>query len=295
MEYAFEIWDVFSRRRLLGNPLAVFPDATGIADEHMGAIAREMAHSETTFVLPRAEAIEHQKGVKVRIFSKAGAEMPFAGHPTLGTAFALWTKRQTRTDVEGHSIVLDENIGPIPVRFVDQDGAWEGEMLQTDPVFAEVHEARALAPLLGVAGPDIDAKLPLENISTGRPNVIVPLRSREAMRRVAVDWRGLDAYFASGDRERGVYLLVQESGRWYARKPTRSGDDPVTGSAGGCAAAYLVKYGLVESGARVVLHQGAEVKREGEMVVSAQLAGGRVTAVKVGGSAVLSARGTLTL
>jgi trans-2,3-dihydro-3-hydroxyanthranilate isomerase len=295
VDLAFEIWDVFSRERLLGNPLAVFPDATAVPDEQMGAIAREMAHSETTFVIPRAASVEQEKGVRVRIFSKAGTEMPFAGHPTLGTAFALWTKRQTRTDVEGHSIVLAENIGPIPVRFFDRDGIWEGEMLQTDPVFAETHAASVMAPLLGLTAGDIDAALPLENISTGRPNVVVMLRSRDAMRRVSVNWREVDSYFASGDRERGVYLLTHDGGRWFARKPTRSGDDPVTGSAGGCAAAYLVKHGLAESGARVVLHQGFEVKRQGAMLVSARLEGKRVTGVMVGGSAVLSARGVLTI
>jgi len=295
MDVAFEIWDVFSRERLLGNPLAVFPDASSVPEAQMGAIAREMAHSETTFVIPRAEGVEHEKGVRVRIFSKAGMEMPFAGHPTLGTAFSLWTKRQTRTDVEGHCIVLDENIGPIPVRFFDRHGMWEGEMRQTDPVIAEVHPPATLAPLLGVAVSDIDPALPLENISTGRPNVIVVLRSRDAVGRVAVDWRGLDGYFASGDRERGLYLLTREGDRWFARKPGRTGDDPVTGSAGGCAAAYLVRHGLVKEGDRVVLHQGSEVKRQGEMVVSARLDGKRVTGVMVGGSAVLSARGVLTI
>jgi trans-2,3-dihydro-3-hydroxyanthranilate isomerase len=282
MEVGFEIWDVFTRERLLGNPLAVFPDAARLTDAQMGAIAREMAHSETTFIVPRPDAVERERGVRVRIFSKAGDEMPFAGHPTLGTAFSIWKKRPTQT------VVLEENIGPITVEFASHAGNWEGEMLQPAPVFAEQYDARVMAPLLGVGTEDLDTSLPIENVSTGRPNAIVVIRSREAAARVSPDWRRLP-------KDLGVYLLVRDGGQWFARKPTPLGDDPVTGSAGGCAAAYLVRHRQVESGARIVLHQGAEVKRQGQMVVSARAGGSTIRDVKVGGSAVLSARGTLTL
>ena len=289
----FEIWDVFTQERLRGNPLAVFPDAMGIPESQLGAIAREMAHSETTFVYPRPVATERREGVRTRIFSRAGTELPFAGHPVLGTAFAIWTVNQTRSDLSGNAVTLSLPVGPVPVAFHGS----EGVMTQPDPVFAERHEAKVLAPLLGLNVEDIDAALPLENVSTGRPNVLVMIKERGAVRRASFDWRNLDAYFAAGDRERGVYLLTRDvelpSAQFHARKVTKAGDDPVTGSAAGCAIAWLVMHGVVEPGKRVVIEQGSEINRLGQLFASAEMSGGKVSAVKVGGSAVLAARGTL--
>ncbi len=286
----FEVWDVFTHQKLRGNPLAVFPDATGIPESQLSAIAREMAHSETTFVYPRAAAVEIREGVRTRIFARAGTEMQFAGHPVLGTAFSLWTVRKTPT------ICLRLPVGAVPVTFEGTEGQGaEGEMTQPDPVFAETHEASALAPLLGLTPNDIDTHLPLENVSTGRPNVLVMVKTREAVRKASFDWRGLDAYFAAGDKERGVYLLTrdveQPSAQFHARKVTKAGDDPVTGSAAGSAIAWLVKHGAVEAGKRIIIEQGSEVNRRGELFASAQSNG----QVKIGGGAVCSSRGFLML
>ena len=246
--FAYEIWDVFTGERFSGNPLAVFPDATAIPDSQLGAIAREMAHSETTFVYPRASGLEGKEGVRTRIFSRAGTELPFAGHPVLGTAFCLWSVNPKRTSTSGDSIQLQLSVGVVPVVFRGTGTGAGGEMTQPEPVFAEMHEAKTLAPLLGLDVGDIDASVPLQNVSTGRPNVMVMLRTRAAVKRAALDWRGLDAYFASGNRERGIYLMTrdveQSSANFHARKPTRVGDDPVTGSAGGCAMAWFVRHKL---------------------------------------------------
>lgn len=294
----YELWDVFTAERYRGNPLAVFPDASRLPESRLGDIAREMNLSETVFVYPRPAAVERREGVRARIFSKTGAEMPFAGHPVLGTAFALWSLHRRRTDSSGAVLRLQLPVGVVPVEFQrPQEGAWEGIMTQPDPVFAEQHEAAVLAPHLGLRAQDVENSPPLQTVSTGRPNVLVMVKNREALRRAAFDWRALDAYFAAGDRERGVYLLTHDvesrRAQFHARKVTRSGDDPVTGSAAGCAIAWLVRHGLVPSGQRVILEQGSEVNRPGFLLASALQEGGRITQVRIGGQAIRCATGML--
>lgn len=283
---------------MLGNQLAVFPDASAIPEDKLPAIAREMAFSETTFVYPAEASREHQ-GVRTRIFAKDGSELPFAGHPVLGTAFALWSVNPKRTATAGTSLTLDLPAGPIIVDFHQRDGAWEGEMLQPEPVFAGAHEATTLAPLLGLQPDDFDAVFPPETASTGRPNAIILLNNRDAVRRATPDWRALEAYFAQGLPETGIYLLTRDvenpQAAFHARKPTRTGDDPVTGSAGGAAIAWLVKCGLARPGERLVIEQGSEVHRRGFLSGSAELVAGKITSVRVGGRAVRTISGTLTL
>src|SRR5882757_3218033 len=131
--------DVFTSRPLEGNPLAVFPDAAGLSDEQMQAIAREMNLSETTFIFPRDAAIEAERGVRVRIFT-VEEELPFAGHPTLGTAFAL------RGTGEAKEVVLELNVGKVPVRFEETPGhPTFGEMTQPNPDFGVQHDREAVA------------------------------------------------------------------------------------------------------------------------------------------------------
>lgn len=290
--FAFEWWDVFTTQPLSGNQLAVFPDARGLSDAEMQRIAREMNLSETTFVLPRDKATEASHGVKVRIFTR-DQEIPFGGHPALGTACLLRER-------VGDLVKLDLSVGTVPVSFTRQrDGLIFGDMLQTEPIFAETHEHARIAPLLGLQLADLDSSLPIQNVSTGRPNLIVMLRSLDAIRRLQVNWNGARAYFSSGDTQRGFYVLTREvetQGVFlHARKPSAAQEDPATGSAAGCAIAWLVKNGLVESGQRVRFEQGIELKRPGELHVSAAKAGDRIHDVKVGGYCVRVMRGQLTL
>ena len=131
--------DVFTSRPLEGNPLAVFPDGRGLSDEQMQALAREMNLSETTFVMPRDAAAERSHGVRVRIFT-VEEELPFAGHPTLGTAFLL------RGSSGASEVVLDLNVGKVLVRFEDPPGQPTfGEMTQVDPKFGPTHDREAVA------------------------------------------------------------------------------------------------------------------------------------------------------
>src|SRR6201984_2654896 len=161
-------WDVFSSNPLEGNSLAVFSDARGLNDAEMQAIAKEMNLSETTFILPSEASIEKERGVRVRIFT-VQEELPFAGHPPLGTAFALrGTSRAPQVD-------LDLNVGKIQVKFEDGPSPF-GEMTQMDPSFGIVHDREAVARATGLRSEDFDSSLPIQTVSTGIPFTIAPLR-----------------------------------------------------------------------------------------------------------------------
>lgn len=274
----YEVWDVFTDRPLAGNQLGVFFNAAGLSTEAMLAITREMNFSECTFV---------EKGFRVRIFSRT-QEMPFAGHPTLGTAFALWN----RAGRKPARITLELNIGPVPVDFTAPS---TGIMIQPEPVFGEKHEAAVIAKLIGVHASDIDPAHPIQNVSTGRPNLIVMLKSLKALQSVQYDWPAIDAYFASGDRQRGFYLITQETRdktrQFHTRKLAKGYEDAVTGSAAGSAIAWLVEHGVVPSGKQVIFEQGTEIQREGQAMVSAEKVNGKTTRVRVGGSSVLVMQG----
>src|SRR6267154_1619470 len=158
--FPFTQFDVFSSNPLEGNPLAVFPDGRGLSGDQMQAIAREMNLSETTFVLPRDAATERERGVRVRIFT-VEEELPFAGHPTLGTAFVL------RGPTGAKEIALDLNVGIVPVRFEEVVGSPVfGEMTQKDPVFGLKHDREAVVRLAGLQDGDIDPSLPVMTVST---------------------------------------------------------------------------------------------------------------------------------
>src|SRR5690242_2634954 len=162
--------DVFSSRPFEGNSLAVVPDARGLSDQLMQALAREMNLSETTFVLPRDPAIERERGVRVRIFT-VQEELPFAGHPTLGTAFAL------RGSTGAGEVALELNVGRVPVRFEDaaEQPAF-GEMTQAEPKFGPTHDRETVLRATSLRDGDIDPSLPIQTISTGLPFTVVPLR-----------------------------------------------------------------------------------------------------------------------
>jgi len=181
-------WDAFSSTPLEGNSLAVFSDARGLTDPEMQALAKEMNLSETTFIFPRDAATERERGVRVRIFT-VQEELPFAGHPTLGTAFAL------RAGSTNKTIVLDLNVGKVPVAFEDAPGKPTfGEMTQVDPVFGIQHEREALAKAIGLNLDDFDSSLPIETISTGMPFTITPLKSLAVIQRLRVDLQRTGEY-----------------------------------------------------------------------------------------------------
>src|ERR1700691_4526244 len=179
--YAMAQWDVFTSAPLEGNSLAVFPDGRGLSDAEMQAIAKEMNLSETTFILPRDAATERERGVRVRIFT-VEEELPFAGHPSLGTAFAL--REQNGAD----EVVLDLNVGKVPVVFEHANGKPAfGEMTQVDPKFGIQHDRDAVARATGVPVEDFDDSLPIETVSTGVAFAIAPLKSLAALQRLQIN------------------------------------------------------------------------------------------------------------
>lgn len=282
--------DVFTSRALEGNALAVFTDARGLTAAEMQAIARETNLSETTFVLPDPAARPGDP-VRVRIFT-VGEEVPFAGHPTLGSAFVL------RGGGRASEIVLALAVGEIPVRFEDREDGTFGEMRQRDPVFGREHAHADVARALGIAEGELDASAPIQTVSTGLPFAVVPFRSLDTLRALRVDWARADGYLAGTDA-RFFYLVWRDAGapapRLRARMIFYGGEDPATGSAAGCCAAWLVRNGLVGPGERVLLEQGEEVHRPSRIVVRA--GGGRdaVADVHVGGYVIEVARGELRL
>jgi len=290
--YPFVQVDVFTSRQLAGNPLAVFTDGRGLSDLEMQALAREMNLSETTFVLPRDAATERARGIRVRIFT-VREELPFAGHPTLGTAFVL------RGPSEAGEIVLDLSVGRVPVRFHPSLGPAFGEMTQVDPVFGRVHEREAVAEAAGLDQAEIDPDLPVETVSTGIPFTVVPLRSLATLRALRVDVSRMTAYLSGGEGVDAFYFVTRDTRdpavRLRARMIFHGGEDPATGSAAGCAAAYMVEHGLARPEERVLIEQGAEALRESRIYVRAARTGSTVRDVRVGGEVVEVLRGEVTL
>lgn len=263
--------DVFAEAPLEGNMLCIFTDGRGLTDAEMQALARETNLSETTFIIPRDPEVEAECGVKVRIFT-VQEELRFAGHPTLGTASWLyWNHPVLRGSA---TIMLDLPVGPTPVRFETQDKARPGifgTMQQGAPVFGRIHDRAAVAHALGLAVQDIMVDPPIQTVSTGMAFCIVPLRSLEVAAGLAIPQAAAQAYLAGTDAK-FFYCITAASGKhahWHNRMQFHNGEDPATGSAAGCAIAWLVRHGLVASGQDTVFEQGVEINRPSRLYTQA--------------------------
>jgi trans-2,3-dihydro-3-hydroxyanthranilate isomerase len=240
----------------------------------------------------RDAGVEKREGVLVRIFTTQ-EELPFAGHPTLGTASVL--RQNAPETVQKDTVTLALKVGAVPVRFLGAE--LFGEMTQRDPEFGEVLDAKEVARLCGLDKEDLDDALPPQIVSTGTAFAIVALDSHEALARFNVKHQEATAWL----RARGArwfYVLAptgSEEPAWRARMQFNGGEDPATGSAAGCAISYLVKLGAVASGKRVHLRQGVEMGRPSELYLSAETQLAKVSDVRVGGSTVLVAKGRLFL
>jgi trans-2,3-dihydro-3-hydroxyanthranilate isomerase len=274
----------------------------------MQSIAREFNLSETTFVERREAAVEQAEGVRVRIFTTQ-EELPFAGHPTLGTASVL--KLYAPETLQGDTVALALKVGRVPVRFGGLSagrGGLFGEMTQRDPEFGAELDPGEVARLTGLALEDLDPGLPPQIVSTGTAFAIVALRSQEALVRVNVSQQRATAWL----RARGArwfYVLAPvspvpsgEAPSWRARMQFNGGEDPATGSAAGCAISYLVMRGAVAPGERISLRQGVEIGRPSDLFLSAHIRNdpketdsAKVTDVRVAGSTVVVAKGQLFL
>jgi trans-2,3-dihydro-3-hydroxyanthranilate isomerase len=295
-------WDVFTSRPLEGNSLAVFLDGRGLTDAEMQALAKEMNLSETTFILPRDAATERERGIRVRIFT-VQEELPFAGHPTLGTAFALRARgSEDRGDQKksgAAQVVLELNVGKVPVNFEDSAGQPAfGEMTQINPTFGIQHERGAIARALGLRVEDFDDSLPIETVSTGLPYTVTPLKSLAVMRNLQIDLNRGTEYLAQ-TAGRFFYFVTRETvdrdARLHARMLFYNGEDPATGSAAGCAAAWMAAHGVAKPDERVLIEQGVEMKRPSRIFVRASRSDNRVVNVRVGGNSVEILRGEVFL
>jgi trans-2,3-dihydro-3-hydroxyanthranilate isomerase len=316
-------WDVFSSRPLEGNSLAVFFDGRGLSDAEMQSIATEMNLSETTFILPGDGAVgetdmERERGVRVRIFT-VQEELPFAGHPTLGTAFAL------RGQTGAREVKLNLNVGTVPVRFSDgakDDGARKdsgqasgkpapgqpafAEMTQVNPVFGALHSREAIAQATGLRVEDFDDSLPIQTVSTGLPYTVTPLKSLAVIQNLRLDMNRAAEYLAKRD-SKFFYFVTRETvdreARLHARMLFYNGEDPATGSAAGCTAAWMVAHGVAKPDEQVMIEQGLEMKRPSRIFVRASREPGpnpmhnhnRIVNVRVGGNAVEVLRGEVFL
>ena len=290
--FSMSQWDVFTSVVMEGNSLAVFSDARGLSDSEMQAIAKEMNLSETTFMFPSDPAVERARGVRVRIFT-VQEELPFAGHPTLGTAFAL------RGDSNSAEIGLELNVGTVPVRFTETENEpLFGEMTQVDPLFGVTHDREALARAIGLKVEDFDPTLPIETVSTGLPYVVTPLKSLKSIQKLRVDLHGTSDYLEKTD-SKFFYFVTRETvnpdARLHARMLFYNGEDPATGSAAGCAAAWMVAHGVTEPEQHALIEQGIEMQRPSRIFVRAARLDNRVVNVRVGGNAIEVMRGEVFL
>ena len=299
MELDYAVVDVFAEKALEGNPLAVFADARGLTTEQMQAIAKEMNLSETTFIVPADEAEEAAEGVRVRIFTTR-EELPFAGHPTLGTASWLYWHHAGMRGQE--TVRLKLNAGVVPVRFDEARGGPGvfGTMRQGDPVFGATYAADEVAGVLGVPVEALDTKLPVQTVSTGTPFVMVPFRSQGELEKLAIP-QGLAQPWLKAAGVRFFFCVApadkaaSSGADFHNRMQFYGSEDPATGSASGCAIAWLVRHEAAASGQDVVFEQGVEMGRPSRLYVQATLAGNQVRDVYVGGRTIPVASGRFFL
>ena len=300
LEYA--LVDVFAERALAGNMLAIFTDARGLSDAQMQCLAQETNLSETTFILPADDAREEAElGVKVRIFTTR-EELSFAGHPTLGTASWLYRNHPTLKGRE--TITLALKSGPIEVRFRSPEPTEfpaPGDfaiMSQGEPWMGPVQPPKAIARALGLKVDDLDPRYPAQLISTGITYCIVPMRSLEALDRLAIPQAVAEEFLASVDAKFFYCLTAAKAGsgaHFRARMQFYNGEDPATGSAAGFAAAYLVGRQMAAADTAVVIEQGIEINRPSRLHVQASLREGRPHRVFVGGRTIPVATGRFLL
>jgi len=288
----YHVVDVFTETALMGNGLAVVFDTVGLSTERMQSIAREFNLSETTFIQRRDANIERDEGVRVRIFTTQ-EELPFAGHPTLGTASVL--NLLCPDALHGDTLRLALNVGTVPVRF--RPDSLFGEMTQRDPEFNDQLDPAEVARLCGLNTDDLHATIPPQIVSTGTAFAIVVLNSHQSLARLRVDQEAATRYL----RERGArwFYVMGPTGSddpaWRARMQFYGGEDPATGSAAGCAISYLVRHKMVDTGRRIHVKQGVEIGRASDLFLTADMIDQRVTNVRVAGSTVLVAKGSIFL
>jgi trans-2,3-dihydro-3-hydroxyanthranilate isomerase len=292
MKLAYEIWDVFTDKPLQGNPLALIPDATQLNNAHMQAIAREFNLSETSFILPSEKA-----DVRARYFTPS-RELPMAGHPTIGTTFAL----HRHGKMKGESFRLELNAGVFDIRLEYEQTkltrAWMNQGVPKE--ISEISDKSIVAKALNLDNADV-IDLPIEFVSAGNPFLMVPVTSLDALSKARLNPSVFEN--ANGLHVVGVFVFttattdVKVRGRMFASGSISVSEDPATGSAHGPLGWYMATHGLLEfqnDAAQFVSHQGVEMGRSSELHVHVTKTENNFS-VSVGGHAVLVAEGILHL
>jgi trans-2,3-dihydro-3-hydroxyanthranilate isomerase len=289
----FYIVDVFAEEKFTGNQLAVFCGGMRLSSDQMQSIAREMHFSETTFIMSEEK---RNGGYDVLIFTPS-TEVPFAGHPTLGTAHII--RSEIATDA-AREIVLNLKVGPIPVTFKEEKNGTIYWMKQVNPEFGGNIDADTIAEALGLGRSEIDERFPVEEVSTGLPHIIVPLKSLDSLKRAHIN---KDKYFdlIKNTWAKPILIFCPESHRGLNDISVRMfadyygvPEDPATGSGNGCLAAYLVKHrywGKNEIDIRS--EQGYEINRPSLLYLKAQEIKGQID-VYVGGKSITIAKGNFS-
>ena len=293
MGLVFYIVDVFAESKYTGNQLAVVRNAGALSGDDMQAIAKEMNYSETTFILSDEE---RDGGYDVRIFTPEN-ELPFAGHPTLGTAFII-QREIVREAIK--TIVLNLGVGKIPVTFEYEGGEesllW---MKQVEPTFGSTLAPGAVSEVLNLNETEMDERFPIQEVSTGVPTIVVPLKNLDALKQARID---RDRYFSLVEKTEGKGILIfcaearssenDVSVRFFADYYGVP-EDPATGSANGCLAGYLVKHRYFgEDQIDIKVEQGYEIGRPSLLLLRAQEKKGAID-INVGGRVVMVVEGRL--
>lgn len=295
MSFPLYLVDVFAESQFAGNQLAVIRNASSISTEDMQKIALEMNYSETTFILS-----DEQKngGYDVRIFS-LDEELPFAGHPTLGTAYII---QQVLVGKLIPQVTLNLKVGQIQVSFTYQgnepDVLW---MRQIAPTFGASFDPVQVSKALNIEPEAIDTRFPIEEVSTGLPFIIVPLKNLDAVRRCSTDRVGFMQLISQGEAK-SIFVFSPQTYMPENQLNARMFDDyhglaedPATGSANGCLAAYLIKNRYFDTDSiDIRVEQGYEIKRPSLLLLNARETGeiGNIE-VQVGGKVKMVARGEL--
>ena len=295
--------DVFTGQPFGGNPVAVFPDAGGLTDDQLQQVAREMNLSETVFVFPPTDPAAV---VKLRIFTPT-QEIPFAGHPVIGTFYVLARLGLIAVPEPVTRVVQECNIGLFPVELHAEDGQVERVvMTQPKPEFLglveETEDLYKVASALGLSKHVIaDMKWPIEVVSTGLPVLIVPVRTLTAVRLIRPDASAITDLcrrFGANGIMAFTTVTVEPSATVHTRMFAPSIgilEDPATGSASGALGAYLVQNGVVDVAptTEIVVEQGYEIERPSQILVRVESDDDAIQTVKVGGQCVMVVEGTL--
>ena len=283
----FYILDVFAEKKYAGNQLAVFRRAGGLSSEEMQQIAREINFSETTFILSDEQV---NGGFDVRIFTP-NEEVPFAGHPTIGTAHVI---RSEILQGNAESVNLNLKVGQIPVTFSADGYSW---MRQIEPLFGQQYKPEILADILGLSVTDIDERFPIEEVSTGLPFFIVPLKNIAALKKAKVN-KEKCFEFTKDTMAKGILIFCPEVHESQNNISVRVfvdyygiPEDPATGSGNGCLAGYLAKHHYFgRENVDVRSEQGYEIGRPSLLLLKAEQRGKNIN-IFVGGKSMIVAQG----